>query len=80
MVFTKKDRSEVEDVAFMGAMPGRISHDMNQPLNAIKMISGGILYLLNQGKKLPDAELVDCMKEIVCQTDRIAGMVKQLKN
>gem|GEM_PF-3233940 len=60
-------------------MSARMFHDLNQPLNSIKMISGGILYLLNQGKKLPDEEIAECMKEISCQTDRIADMIKNLK-
>lgn len=57
------------------AISGKRLHDLNQPLNAIKMISGGILYLLGQGKSLPDDELAECMKKIVAQTDRLAGML-----
>ena len=76
----KEDTVNVEEISLMGEATGRISHDMNQPLNSIKMISGGILYLLKQGKKLPDEELAECMKEISCQADRIVGIMKQLDN
>lgn len=80
MVAAKKDTVKVEKISSIGETPAKISHDINQPLNSIKMISGGILYLLNQGKKLPDEELAECMKEISCQTDRIVGIIKKLKN
>ena len=60
-------------------LSSRMFHDLNQPLNSIRMTSGGITFLLNQGKKISDEELMECMKEISCQTDRIAAMVKGLK-
>ncbi|MBP2627025.1 MAG: hypothetical protein H6Q68_1736 [Firmicutes bacterium] len=68
---------KAEEIFSIDKMPARVVHDLNQPLNSIKMISGGILYLLHQGKKLPDEELTECMKEIVCQTDKIANMLKK---
>lgn len=79
MAAAKDAESQAEKAVSTGTTPARIVHDLNQPLNSIKMISGGVLYLLNQGKKLPDEELTDCMKEISCQTDRIAGIIKSLK-
>lgn len=57
----------------------KIAHDINQPLNSIKMISGGILYFLKEGKKFPDEELAGCMREISLQTDRIVDIIKMLK-
>lgn len=60
-------------------MPAKTVHDLNQPLNSIKMISGGILYMLNQGKQLPEEELARCMKEIATQTDRIADMLEAMR-
>ena len=80
MVATKEEQVKVEKIASIGTMSARMVHDINQPLNSIKMISGGILFLLNQGKKMPDEELAECMKEIACQTDRIVGIMKKLKN
>ncbi len=54
---------------------GKRLHDLVQPLNTIKMISGGILYLLEQGKSLPEDELADCMQKIVAQADNLARML-----
>lgn len=66
--------------AATGAESTRLFHDLNQPLNSIKMISGGIMYLLNQGKRISDEELAGCMKEIVSQTDAVAEIIKKLKS
>ncbi len=60
-------------------MSAKMIHDLNQPLNSIKMISGGILYMLNQGKSLPEEEVARCMKEISAQADRIAAMLVDLR-
>lgn len=81
---TKKIEAQTAAVhpteAAAGAESMRLFHDLNQPLNSIKMISGGIMYLLNQGKRISDEELVGCMKEIVNQTDAVAGIIKKLKS
>lgn len=60
-------------------MPAKLFHDLNQPLNSIKMIAGGILFLLKQGEKLPDEELADCMEKISVQTDLLASMLKKMR-
>ncbi|SDE06505.1 response regulator [Sporomusa acidovorans] len=61
-------------------LPAKLLHDLNQPLNSIKMTAGGILFLLNQGKKLPDEEIMECMKNISCQADLLAGIIKNLSS
>ncbi|WP_094604060.1 hypothetical protein SPSIL_044910 [Sporomusa silvacetica DSM 10669] len=65
--------------ASLAQMPAKLFHDLNQPLNSIKMIAGGILFLLKQGEKLPDEELSDCMEKISVQTDLLASMLKKMR-
>lgn len=60
-------------------LPSRVTHDLNQPLNSIKMTSGGILFLLNQGNPVPEEELRQCLQEISGQADRMASIIKTLK-
>jgi len=62
----------------LSPLPAKLFHDLSQPLNSIKMTAGGILFLLNQGKKLPDAELIECMENISSQTDNLAHIIKSL--
>ncbi|MCE5286672.1 MAG: hypothetical protein LLG02_12610 [Pelosinus sp.] len=68
-----------EQIALPGSQQAKMLHDLQQPLNSIKMISGGILYLLKQEKRVSDAELAECMREISSQTDRAAKLIKSIK-
>ena len=71
---------KAERVFSIGTMAAGISHEINQPLNSIKVISGGILYLLNQGETLQAEEFVESMKQISSQADRISNIIKHLRS
>ena len=69
-----------EKMLSIGIMASGISHEINQPLNAIRVLSGGMHYLLTQGEKLSTEELTANIQEIVEQTDRIADIIKLLRS
>ncbi len=71
---------KAEKIFSIGTMAAGISHEINQPLNSIKVISGGILYLLAQGEKLQAEEFNESIKEISNQTDRISNIIKHLRS
>jgi len=71
---------KAEKIFSIGTMAAGISHEINQPLNSIKVISGGILYLLAQGEKLHAEEFNESIKEISSQTDRISNIIKHLSS
>jgi PAS domain S-box-containing protein len=73
-------RAKAEKIFSIGTMAAGISHEINQPLNSIKVISGGILYLLNQGEKFHAEEFSESIKEISSQTDRITDIIKHLRS
>lgn len=68
-------KAKAEKFYSIGTMASGISHEINQPLNSIKVISGGILYMLRQGESLSPAEYEESLNEICGQADRIAGIV-----
>lgn len=70
---------KAEKMLSIGIMASGISHEINQPLNAIRVLSGGMHYLLGQGEKLSTEELTANIQEIVEQTDRIADILKLLR-
>jgi Response regulator containing CheY-like receiver, AAA-type ATPase, and DNA-binding domains len=78
-VLTKDNQATPID-SLSDQLPAKLWHDLNQPLNSIKMTAGGILFLLNQGKKLPDEEIMECMKNISCQADLLAGIIRNLSS
>ncbi len=79
MAAAKQDKLPANRTLSNNAMTVGLSHDLKQPLHSIKMIAGGILYMLKQGKKLSDEELAGCMEEIACQADQLAGIINNLR-
>lgn len=80
MLAAQEARIKAEKIVSIGTMAAGVSHEINQPLNSIKVISGGILYLLNQGEKLHAEEFTDSIQEISNQTDRITKIIKHLRS
>lgn len=76
----KEARAKAEKIFSIGTMAAGISHEINQPLNSIKVVSGGILYLLKQGEKMDAGEFTDSIQEISNQTDRITTIIKHLRS
>jgi signal transduction histidine kinase len=79
MAAAKQDPIPGKKILSNDAMAVGLSHDLKQPLHSIKMIAGGILYMLKQGKKLTDEELANCMEEISCQADQLAVIINNLR-
>ena len=71
---------KAEKMLSIGIMASGISHEINQPLNAIRVLSGGMHYLLTHGEGMSTAELTANIQEIVEQTDRIADIIKLLRS
>lgn len=80
MLAAQEARIKAEKIFSIGTMAAGVSHEINQPLNSIKVISGGIVYLLNQGEKLEAEEFAESIKEISSQADRITKIIKHLRS
>ena len=80
MIAAQKAQVKAEKMSSLGVMAAGISHEINQPLNAIKVLSGGILYLLKQDDAVEPAEFSHAMQEISDQTDRISHIIKHLRS
>ena len=71
---------KAEKMLSIGILASGISHEISQPLNAIRVLSGGMYYLLTHGEGMSTAELTANIQEIVEQTDRIADTIKLLRS
>jgi len=56
-----------------------LAHEINQPLNSIKMISSGCLLLIEQGKEMSAEQFVENLREISLQTDVISKIISRLR-
>ncbi len=73
-------RSRAERLYSIGTMAAGISHEINQPLNSIKIISSGSLLLLEQGKEISAAETAESLREISRQADAISNIISHLRS
>jgi PAS domain S-box-containing protein len=63
----------------LGIMSASIAHELNQPLNVIKMGSEFLIFMKESGKEIPDEELSHIITEISGQVDRATEIINRLK-
>lgn len=80
IIDAKAARARAERLYSLGTMAAGISHEINQPLNSIKMIASGIAYVHKQGKKGDISEIITHVEEVSRQADRIANIVSHLRS
>ena len=67
-------------LASIGVMAAGITHEINQPLNAIKVLSEGILFYHKRNPVHYDKDLIQKIKDISTAADRINEIVMQMKS
>lgn len=67
-------------VATLAVIGGGIAHEINQPLNAIKVLAETILYLYNSRKEVPGEEIIKNVTNISRQVDHIDSIVNHLRS
>ncbi len=63
----------------LGEMSAGIAHELNQPLNAIKMGNEYLKVLIEQGKKILEQDLFQVVDEVSNQVDRAADIINRLR-
>lgn len=61
-----------------GGMSPGIAHELNQPLNAIKMGSEYLKIMIQQGKQIKEEDLSKVINEISAQVNRASEIIKRL--
>ncbi|TWH48360.1 cache domain-containing protein [Sporomusa sp. KB1] len=74
------ERARIEKVATLAVMAAGIAHEINQPLNAIKVASGASLYWHKQGKVLDVDKVINDIKSIATQVERIDQIIKNIRS
>lgn len=76
----KEAQDRAERLSSLGTMAAGISHEINQPLNSIKILSSGILYSIQADEYLPTAEVGRVVQEISSQADRISNIITHMRS
>ena len=63
----------------LGEMSAGIAHELNQPLNAIKMGSDFLEMMVEQGREIPAKQLAQVALEVSDQVDRASEIITRLR-
>lgn len=64
----------------LGEMSAGIAHELNQPLNAIKMGSEYLQMVMEEGKSLDEQDLHTVVSEVSRQVDRASDIITRLRD
>ena len=64
----------------LGEMSAGIAHELNQPLNAIKMGNEFIDMMIEKKEKFSDKDLLQIVKEVSSQVDRAVDIIRRLRD
>jgi histidine kinase len=63
----------------LGEMSAGIAHELNQPLNTIKMGNEFLIMMIEEGRKIPEEDLFQVVNEASDQVDRAAEIINRLR-
>ncbi|MDY6989744.1 MAG: ATP-binding protein [Thermodesulfobacteriota bacterium] len=71
---------QASKLATLGEMAAGIAHELNQPLNVMKIGSDFLREMATKGKKMTEEELNTVTEEISSQVDRASGIIKHMRD
>jgi histidine kinase len=70
---------QASKMAILGEMSAGMAHELNQPLNAIKMGNEFLKMMAEEGRKIPEQDLLQVVDEVSTQVDRAAEIINRLR-
>jgi PAS domain S-box-containing protein len=80
MLEAREAVARAERLSALGIMAAGIAHEINQPLNSLKVMADGTLYWYRQGK-VPEIDgVMETVQEISKEADRIDQIIKHMRS
>lgn len=76
----QKKIERAERLASLGIMAAGIAHEINQPLNSLKIIVDSILYWHKKGKAQETGKIIEKLQTVSAQTDRIDEIIGHIRS
>ena len=71
---------QVSKMKTLGEVSAGIAHELNQPLNAIKMGADFLSLMVESNRRIPEGDLSQVADEISHQVDRAADIIQRLRD
>lgn len=71
--------ARTERLAAMGTLAAGIAHEVNQPLNALKVTADGLLYWRERNQPIDEEEVFEGLRFITDQAQRISDIVHHMR-
>lgn len=79
-ITNKKDYQDSLYLASLGRISTAITHEINQPLQSIKVLADSIVYLHDKGEKLSYDEVLTDFREVSDRVVRIEKIINNIRN
>ena len=79
MVEARETVARAQRLNALGTMAAGIAHEINQPLNSLKVFADGMLYWYKEGKVPEISEVMENIQEISKQAGRIDDIIKHMR-
>lgn len=76
----EKKARRAERVASLATLSAGMAHEINQPLNSLKIIVDGLLFWHKRGRTFKFEDIIEELKGISAQADRIDYIIKAMRS
>ncbi|MEG6510846.1 PAS domain S-box protein [Desulforamulus ruminis] len=80
MLEARQQLMRAERMASLGTMSAGIAHEINQPLNSLKVMVDGMLYWYKRGRMPSMDKMIDNLEKISQQTLRIENIIRNMRS